>query len=166
MAARAIWKGSVELGRTHLPVKLYAAVEDRTVHFHLLEKRTHARVKQHMVDPETGREIRNDEVRKGYEIEPDTFATVGDEDLQKIEPKLSTTIEVATFRPEGHIGHQYYDRPYYLGPDGDTKTYFALAETVSFRRPSILECSIMTSTPQRARRSFTRIREAIGCCVS
>ncbi len=58
MAARAIWKGSLDLGRTELPVKLYSAVEDRTVHFHLLEKRTHTRVKQHMVDPSTSKEMR------------------------------------------------------------------------------------------------------------
>jgi DNA end-binding protein Ku len=131
MAARAIWKGSIDLGRTELPVKLYSAVEDRTVHFHLLEKRTHARVKQHMVNPGTSKEVRSDEIRKGYEIEPDTFVIVDDEDLKKIEPEPSTTIELASFLPEGRIGHQYYDRPYYLGPDGDTKTYFALAEALA-----------------------------------
>lgn len=131
MAARAIWKGSLELGRTDLPVKLYSAVEDRTVHFHLLEKRTHARVKQHMVNPNTGKEVRNDEIRKGYEIEPGAFVVVDDEDLQKAEPKPSTVIDVASFVPEGRIGFQYYDRPYYLGPDGDANTYFALAEALA-----------------------------------
>ena len=133
MAARAIWKGSLDLGRTQLPVKLYSAVEDRTVHFHLLDKRTHARVKQHMVNPSTSKEVRSDEVRKGYEVEPDTFVLVEDEDLSKIEPEPSTTIELASFLPEGSIGHQYYDRPYYLGPDGDTKTYFALAEALAHK---------------------------------
>lgn len=131
MAARAIWKASLDLGRRDLPVKLYSAVEDRGVHFHLLEKRTHARVKQHMVNPSTGKEVRNDEVRKGYEVEPDTFVIVEAEDLQKLEPEPSTTIEVASFLPEGKIGYQYYDRPYYLGPDGDTKTYFALVEALA-----------------------------------
>src|SRR5688572_4263429 len=117
MAARAIWKGSIDLGRTELPVKLYSAVEDRAVHFHLLEKRTHARVKQHMVNPSTSKEVRTDEVRKGYEVEPDTFVIVDDSDLQKIEPEPSTSIEVTSFLPEGRIGQQYYDRPYFLGPD-------------------------------------------------
>ncbi len=131
MAARAIWKASIELGRSEVPVKLYSAVEDRTVHFHLLEKRTHSRVKQHMVNRDSGKEVRSDEIRKGYEIEPDTFVVVEDEDLAKIEPEASSTIEVQHFLPEGKIPHQYYDRPYYLGPDGDSKTYFALAEALA-----------------------------------
>ncbi len=131
MAARAIWKGTLELGRSDIPVKLYAAVEDRTVHFHLLEKRTHARIKQHMVNPNTGKEISSDEIRKGYEIDTDTFVIVDDKDLVTIEPKPSTTIEVPHFLPEGRIGHEYYDRPYYLGPDGDAKSYFALAEALA-----------------------------------
>jgi DNA end-binding protein Ku len=133
MAARAIWKGSLQLGKTELPVKLYSAVEDRGVHFHLLEKRTHARVKQHMVNPSTVKEVRKDEVRKGYEVAPETFVIVEEKDLEKLEPEASTTIELQSFLPQGKIGHQYYDRPYYLGPDGDTKTYFALAEALAHK---------------------------------
>jgi hypothetical protein len=110
MAARAIWKGSFDLRRTDLLVQLYSAVEDRTVHFHLLEKRTHARVKQHMVNPSTSKQVRSDEIRKGYEIEPDTFVIVGDHDLKKIEPEPSSMIELTSFLPEDSIGHQYYDR--------------------------------------------------------
>jgi DNA end-binding protein Ku len=131
LAARAIWKGTIELGRSTVPVKLYSGVEDRGVHFHLLEKRTHSRVKQHMVNPDTGKEVQRDEIRKGYEIEPDTFIIVDNEELAAIEPDPSTAIEVPHFVPEGRIAHQFYDRPYYLGPDGDTKSYFALAEALS-----------------------------------
>jgi DNA end-binding protein Ku len=131
VAARAIWKGTIDLGRSGVPVKLYSAVEDRGVHFHLLEKRTHARVRQHMVNPGSGKEVRSDEIRKGYEIEPDTFVIIEEADLAKLEPEASTTIDVAHFLPQGRIGHQYYDRPYYLGPDGDTKAYFALAEALA-----------------------------------
>lgn len=131
MAARAIWKASLDLGRTKIPVKLYSAVEDRGVHFHLLEKRTHARVKQHMVDSSTLKEVRTDEIKKGYEIEPGTFVIVEDEDLSKIEPEPSTEIELSSFLPAGAIGYPYYDRPYYLAPDGDPKGYFALAEALA-----------------------------------
>jgi DNA end-binding protein Ku len=96
-----------------------------------------------MVNPSTSKEVRSDEVRKGYEIEPDTFVVVEDEDLKKIEPEPSTTIELASFLPEGRIGHQYYDRPYYLGPDGDTKTYFALAEAFTRKKREALARWVM-----------------------
>jgi DNA end-binding protein Ku len=133
MAARAIWKGAIDLGRTKLPIKLYSAVEDRTVHFHLLEKRTYARVRQHMVDPDTSEEVPREEIRKGYEVERGTFVLVEEEELHKLEPEPSTTIAVEHFLPEGRIGPEYYERPYYLGPDGDTKSYFALAEALAVK---------------------------------
>jgi len=131
VAARAIWKGTLQLGRSEIPVKLYSAVEDRTVHFHLLEERTHSRVKQHMVNPGTGKEVPRDEIRKGYEIEPDTFVIVEDDDLAKLEPEASRAIEIESFLPQGRIAHEFYDRPYYLGPDGDAKSYFALADALA-----------------------------------
>jgi DNA end-binding protein Ku len=143
MAARAIWKGSIDLGRAELPVKLYTGVEDRTVHFHLLEKRTHARVKQHMVNPSTSKEVRNDEIRKGYEIEPDTFVLVEEGDLKKIEPQPSTTIELTSFLPDGHIGHQYYDRPYYLRSGWRYENVLALAEALARKeREGLAHCTM------------------------
>ena len=134
MAARAIWKGSISLGRTKLPIKLYSAVEGRGLHFNLLEKKTHKRVRQHMVNPSTGEEVPHEEITKGYEIEPDTFVLVEEEELEKLEPEPSTDVEIIGFLPEGRIGQQYFDAPYYLGPDGDAKSYFALAEALENKR--------------------------------
>jgi len=130
MAARAIWKGSLKLNSTRVPVKLYAAAQDRTVHFHVLEQRTRMRVKQHMVDPETGKEVPADEIQKGYEVEPGTFVILTDEELERLEPKPSRDIEITEFVNPSQINHQWFDRPYYLGPDGDSKDYFALVEAL------------------------------------
>jgi DNA end-binding protein Ku len=71
-----------------------------------------------MVNPGTGKEVRNDEIRKGYEVAPDTFVIVEDKDLEKLEPEASTTIELASFLPQGKIGHQYYNRRTTLAPMG------------------------------------------------
>ena len=133
MAARAIWKGTLLLGRGGIPVKMYSAVEDRSVHFHLLERRSHERVKQHMVDPATGREVSREDIRKGVEIQPDTFVILSPEDLESIAPEPTRDIEVPHFLPVGRIPHQYYERPYYLGPDGDSRSYFALAEAMAHK---------------------------------
>jgi DNA end-binding protein Ku len=83
-----------------------------------------------MVDPQGGDEVPHKEVRKGYEVSQDRFVILTDEELEKLTPAPSRDIEVPHFLPLGRIPHQYYERPYYLGPDGDVKSYFALAEAL------------------------------------
>jgi len=127
MAARAIWKGELKLNSTKVPVKLYSAVKDQTVRFHILDKHSKTRVKQHMINPDSGDEVSNEEIRKGFEIEPGTFVILDDKEIESLEPKASREIEVTRFLPPAAIPPEFYDRPYYLGPDGDKKSYFALA---------------------------------------
>ena len=133
MAARAIWKGILEIGSAKVPVKLYSAVTDRTVRFHVLDDRSKMRIKQHMVDPESGDEVATEEIQKGYELEPGRFVILTEEDLKSIEPEPPREIEIGEFVPPSQISQQWYQRPYYLGPDGDQKAYFALAEALQKR---------------------------------
>ena len=133
MVARAIWKGELKLGTTKIPVKLYSAVVDRTVHFHILDEKHLMRVKQHMVSPDSGDEVTTEEIQKGFEIEPGRFVVVTDEELAKLEPEPSREIEIEEFVPPEAISQQWYERPYYLAPDGDEKGYFALGEALSNR---------------------------------
>jgi DNA end-binding protein Ku len=130
MAARAIWKGELKLGTTKVPVKLYSAVQDQTVRFHVLDDRQKKRVKQHMVDPDSGEEVATEEIQKGYEIEPGRYVILTAEDLEKLEPPPSRDIEIVEFVPQAKISQQWYERPYYAGPDGDEKDYFALVEAL------------------------------------
>ncbi len=128
MAARAIWKAILKIGAERLSLKLYSAVNDRTVHFNVLERSTTTRIMQHMVNPETGEEMPNDHIQKAYEVEPGVYVRLADEDLERSKPKGSREIEITRFVPASHIDQQWYDRPYYLGPDdGDAAGYFALA---------------------------------------
>jgi DNA end-binding protein Ku len=131
MAARAIWKGQLKLGTTKIPVKLYSAVQDKTVRFHILDDKNKARVKQHMVDTDSGEEVPNEEIQKGYEVEPGKFVILTEEDLEKLAPPPSRDIEVVEFVPQAEISQQWYDRPYYLGPDDGEKEYFALVDALN-----------------------------------
>jgi len=130
MSARAIWKGNLKLGAAKVPVKLYSAVQDKTVRFHILDQNSKMRVKQHMIEPESGKEVAAAEIQKGFEVEPGTFVILGKEELAELEPEASREIEVAQFLPPSQIPPEYFDRPYYLGPDGDQAAYFALAEAL------------------------------------
>lgn len=131
MAARAIWKGELKLGTTKVPVKLYSGVVDQTVRFHILDDKHLMRVKQRMVDPESGDEVATAEIQKGYEIEPGKFVLVTDEELEELQPEPSREIEIAEFVPPSAISQQWYERPYYLAPEGDVESYFALAEALT-----------------------------------
>jgi DNA end-binding protein Ku len=130
MAARAIWTGALKIGSSSLPVKLYSAVQDKSIHFHILDSKTMSRVKQHMVNPATGEEVAQEDIRKAYEIERGTFVLLEEDELAKLEPKPSRDIEITRFVPARHISHMWYDRPYYLGPAGDTDDYFAFTQAL------------------------------------
>ena len=131
MTARAIWKGELKLDSTRVPVKLYAAVKDQTVRFHILDEKSRTRVKQHMVEAGSGKEVtKNEEIQKGFEIEPGTFVILDKAELEKLAPEASREIEIIQFVPPQGIPPEYYDRPYYLGPDGDQAAYFAFAEAL------------------------------------
>ena len=130
MAARAIWKGELKVNSTKVPVKLYAALKDQAVRFHVLDERTKTRVKQHMINPDSGEEVASEEIQKGFEVEPGTFVLLDEQELASLEPKAAREIEIKHFVPPSAIAPEFYDRPYYLGPDGDSEAYFALAEAL------------------------------------
>jgi len=129
-----MWNGSLKLGKTRIGVKLYAAVEDSAVHFHLLHERDHERVKQRMVNPVSGEVRERDEIRHGYEIERGTFVLIGDDELAELEPAPSRDIVIESFVPEAAIGPAWYERPYFLGPSGKSQDYFALARALAEER--------------------------------
>jgi DNA end-binding protein Ku len=131
MAARAMYVGTLNLGKLHIGVKLYAAAEDRAVHFHLLHDRDEERVKQHMLNPATGEVREGDEIHRGYEIKAGTFVLVTDAELAKLAPAPSRSIEIERFLPETAIEPVWYERPYYLGPAGKSHDYFALARVLA-----------------------------------
>ena len=130
MAARAIWKGNLKLNSTKIPVKLYSAVQDRTIRFHILDDRGKQRVKQHMINPESGDEVPNEEIKKGFEVEPGTFVILEEKDLESLVPEASRDVEIKKFVKPAAISPEFYDRPYYIGPDGDQSAYFALVEAL------------------------------------
>src|SRR5713226_865328 len=147
MAARAIWKGDLKLNSTRVPVKLYSAVQDQTVRFHILDERSKTRVKQHMVDPDSGKEVSNEEIKKGFEVEPGTFVILDEEELESLDPEASREIEITRFVPPNEIAPEFYDRPYYLGPDGDQTAYFALVEALGNKEKEGVARWVMRKQP-------------------
>lgn len=128
--ARAIWKGVIEIGKHEVPIKMYSAVEDRSVHFHMLHKKDHAPVEQHIVRKDTGRDVAKEDMRKAFAVSKDTAVILEPEDLAKLVPPESRGIRITRFVPRAALGDQWFERPYYLGPDAHVDTYFALAAAI------------------------------------
>lgn len=134
MMARALWKGQLMLGKHEVPVKLYSAIEDRKVHFRLLHEKDAAPVEQHIVRKDTGKDVPKEDRRKAYALTRETAVILQPEDLQKLEPPESREIQLCRFVPAALLNDQWYDRPYYLGPDGDEDSYFALVEALERKK--------------------------------
>src|SRR5438309_12088342 len=84
---RAIWTGAISFGLVTVPVKLYSAVDRKTVRFHQLHGKTGARIQQKRVDPQTGEEVPYEVIVKGYEIAPDRYVVIQPEELEALDPK-------------------------------------------------------------------------------
>ena len=128
--ARAMWKGVIAFGDVEVPVKLYSAVQEEGVHFRLLHEADQVPVRQEMVNPETGEVVPRESIRKGFEVESGEFVVLGEDELEKLRPKASRTIEITGFIEPPEVDAQWYDRPYYLGPDANDSLYFALADAL------------------------------------
>jgi DNA end-binding protein Ku len=133
VAARAMWKADLTLGETKVPVKLYSAVQDAKVHFRLLHAADNVPVKQQMVDPETGQPVASTETKKAVAVDRGVYVLLTEEEQAALTPKPSRLISVEQVVSKNAIDERWFDRPYYLGPDGDDEGYFALAETLKKR---------------------------------
>ena len=133
MAARAIWKGRLALGKAELPVKMYSAVQDRKVHFRLLDADTLAPVHQRIVRKGDGKEVPKEQRRKAFALDAERAVMLTPKELDALEPKASRKIDLCRFVAPSLLSDQWYDRPYYLGPDEDDKAYFALVEALQKR---------------------------------
>ncbi len=130
MAARAIWKATIRCGKLQVPVKLYSAIEDRNIRFRVLSRKDTRPVRQAMVNPETGEIVPHAEARRAYVADNGDRTILDSSELAALDPEPSRNIDMIAFLPAGQIDHRWYDRPYYLGPDGNSAAYFAFAKAI------------------------------------
>jgi DNA end-binding protein Ku len=119
MAPRANWKGFLRLSLVTCPVALYPATsESEKISFNQLNRKTGHRIKYMKVDSDTGEEVANEDIVKGYALDKDTFIEVTKEELEEVALESTRTIEIDEFVERDEIDPRYLIRPYYLRPDG------------------------------------------------
>ncbi len=144
MAARAIWTGNLVVQKHEIGVKLYSAVMDRQIHFHLLHKSDRTRVQQQMVDAETEKPVALADAQKAFEAGSGVYVAVTSEEIERSIPEPSREVRVDRFVPTGAVDAQLLDRPYYLGPTDDSAPdYFALAQALDGKKRSGIASWVM-----------------------
>lgn len=128
----AIWTGSISFGLVTVPVRAVPATRSRDVRFNQLEASTGARIRYRRVSEQTGKEVPLEQIVKGYEIAPDRYVTLDDDELRALAPKASRTIEIEDFVDLERIDPIYFDQPYYLVPDPNAaKPYRLLVQAMT-----------------------------------
>ena len=118
MATRPTWQGHLRLSLVSCPVALYSAIErGGDVHFNMLHKDTHNRIRMIPTDPETGPVDRADIV-KGFEVEKGRYVVVTQDEIEGVRLESTRTIDIERFVPADEIDRLYWDEPYFLAPDG------------------------------------------------
>jgi DNA end-binding protein Ku len=118
---RAYWKGFLKLSLVSCPIALYpASTSAEKTHFHQINKRTGNRLRQQMVDSETGRVVDKEQKSRGYELSKGRYVEIEGDELEAVQVESTHTIDIDNFVDEDGIDQRYLDRPYYIAPTGKT----------------------------------------------
>ena len=128
---RPIWKGAISFGLISIPVKLFSAVENKSLKFHLLHEADGGRIKYKRECAKCGKEVTWDDIIKGYEYSKDHYVTFTDEELGSLDVDSIRAIDVVTFVALEDIDPVYFNKPYYVVPETTgIKAYKLLAEAL------------------------------------
>jgi len=115
---RTIWKGALSFGLVNIPVGLYPATSDKSIHFNQFEDGTSDRIRYKKVNERTGEEVTNDEIVRGFDLGGGEYVILTDEELESAEPKKSRQIEISDFVSQPDIDPVFFRSSYYLAPEG------------------------------------------------
>jgi DNA end-binding protein Ku len=120
VAARAYWKGYLKLSLVSCPIALFPATSEREkISFHQLNKETGNRIRYRKIDAETGDEVPQENIVKGYEVSKGEYIELDPEELEAVTIDSKRTLEIDEFVPKKDIDELYLRDPYYIVPDGD-----------------------------------------------
>ena len=128
---RAIWTGSISFGLVNVPVRMYSAIDERDVRFHLLHEKDDSRIGYDKVCKKEGKPIPDDEIVKGYEVSEGKYVYLTDEDLEAAAGESYRSIDIQDFVDADEVDPIYFERTSYLGPaEGAEKPYALLVRAM------------------------------------
>ncbi|HEY5813756.1 MAG TPA: Ku protein [Terrimicrobiaceae bacterium] len=124
---RAIWKGSITFGLVYIPVAVYPATREEKISFRQLRARDLSPIRYKKVAEADEKEVKADEIVKGFEYEKGHWVTLKEEDFEKVKIESTHSIEISDFVEQGQINPKFFYKPYFLEPQkGGDKTYSLL----------------------------------------
>ena len=117
--ARPLWTGVISFGLVSVPVKAYSATRDTSIRFHQLDRETGARIKNQRISSATGEPIADDQIVLGYEVAPGRHATFERAEVDAFKPASTKAVQILDFVELEAVDPVYFDKTYWLGPDGD-----------------------------------------------
>src|SRR5512144_3077932 len=131
MALQGIWSGTISFSLVAIPVQLVRAITPGRISFRMLHRDDYSPLARRMFCPKQEMLVPPDEIVRGYELGPDHYLPITDEELESVSPDRSRTIEIMEFIDMAEVDPLYFDHPYYLVPlKGGEKSYRLLAEVM------------------------------------
>jgi DNA end-binding protein Ku len=127
---RPVWTGTISFGLVAIPIKLYHAVSKKNVSFNQLDQRTMSRIKLKKVSADTGDDVPDEEIVKGYEISKGRYVVVDPDELEPFIPAATKSIDLEEFVDLDEIDPKYFDSPYIVAPNMTPKPYVLLAKAM------------------------------------
>jgi DNA end-binding protein Ku len=123
---RAIWSGTISFGLVNVPVRMFSAVSEHTLHFHYLHVKDDSRIGYEKVCKAEGTPVPDEEIVKAFEIEPGEYVYMQDEDFEAAQVEGHRSLDIRDFVPYEQIDPVYFDRTYHLGPQEGSERVYAL----------------------------------------
>ena len=128
---RALWSGAISFGLVNAPVRMYTAISEHNVHFNLVHAKSAERIHYRKVAGSSAREVKDDQIVKGYEVAEGEYVTLTDEEIAAAHVEGDKVIEIHDFVPLDEIDPIVFERTYYLGPaEGSERVYGLLAKAL------------------------------------
>jgi len=120
---RPVWSGSISFGLVNVQVKAYSAVRDHRVHFHQIDKGSGSRIGYQKIAKETGEIVSADDIEMGYEVSKGRYVIFDPSEIEQLRPKTTRLVKVEDFVDIDEIDPVYYDKTFWLSPDGDAAAH-------------------------------------------
>jgi DNA end-binding protein Ku len=127
---RPVWSGTISFGLVAIPIKLFHGVSKKGVSFNQLDDRTMSRIRLKKVSAETGEDVPDEHIVKGYEISKGRYVVVDPDELEPFIPSATKSIDLEEFVDLDEIDPVYFDTPYIIAPDKTPKPYVLLARAM------------------------------------